>query len=289
MEVKLYDSVEIPLRTRLAHFLTQLKLSPSSLLQAPFRLRQVLRPRSRLVPSVCSVFPTEDKRPSIYSEIGVGVYRGHPVILRQFGMPDECSRHWVISNLHSKNLDCIDSSLVSQSCQLTVLLKFLQYDHEMNHLQKLDEIELETDCPYNKQTLHGAQTSEALCDTAKCPIEKVLSIISGRDNPQAQIQQYLSTCPIFYRDCSNEANQPKVNDTNLYKCLTNRCKSCKKLSTCKKNFGLWFQSVPTLNEFPENQRVIDQQAGNRLSGAKCSKWCGSIGGYVEGGDSVSSI
>jgi hypothetical protein len=139
----------------------------------------------------------------------VGVYRGHPVIFRQVGMPDESSRHWVISNLHSNYLSYIDSSLVSQLCQMVVLLRFLQYDHETNHLQKLDGIELETDCPCNKRTSHGEQINEALCDTAKCPIEKVLSTISGQDNPQAHIQQCLSTCPIFYRDCPNEAINQK--------------------------------------------------------------------------------
>ena len=210
MSIRIYDSVEIPLRTRLSRFLSQLKLSLLSLLQAPFRLHQALQPRSKLVPSSYSVFPTESKRPSIYSEIGVGVYQGLPVVFRLMGIPGETSRHWVINNLHSQNSSYIDNRLVSQLCQLVLLLRFLQqHDHEVHDLQKLDGIVLETDCPCNQQSVQRGQVSEGLCDTAKCPIQKVLSTMLGQDNPQAQIQEYLSTSPIFYRGCPNESINQK--------------------------------------------------------------------------------
>lgn len=138
--------------------------------------------------------PEEDTLP-IYTGIGVGVYRGHCVILRGLAKA-YFSQNWVVERLRSDNLHHITKQQAFQLYSLaTLLLLIHQHDHEENDLQILDEIELATDCPYATQPQNlESPLSEAVCDSDDCPLQKLLLRVLPQEG-QSQYLQYL-LCPL---------------------------------------------------------------------------------------------
>jgi hypothetical protein len=91
-----------------------------------------------------------------------------------------------------------------QLYQLGVLLILLQQsDHSKNDLRLLDEIELETDCPYSTLPRETESLSEVVCDTDGCPVQKLLR----RLLKQGRQSRYL-LCPLSPLNVKLKSDKP---------------------------------------------------------------------------------
>ena len=179
-----HDKFQIPTFPRLGalqRFLIRIKSWVFAKQPKIYHLHQERQPiwETASPPSICPASQeVEYYTLPIYSGIGVGVYQGHHVILRQLAK-DYFSQDWVVERLQSYNLCHVPKKQSFQLHQLAVLLLLLQQsDHSESDLRILDEIELETDCPYFTQLNNSEFLSEVVCDSEVCPIQKLVRIVS---------------------------------------------------------------------------------------------------------------
>jgi hypothetical protein len=126
------------------------------------------------------LYPTEQDRASIYSELGLGVWKGRPSVFRLVKYPWEEYRHWEVHTLSQYDLPHLPKSVTWQLYQLSCLmLTIQQLDLHEHDLRNLDGILLETDCLHAIQLKHQPPTPEVSCDFAACPISKELLRLLG--------------------------------------------------------------------------------------------------------------
>ena len=176
------------------HFLTRIRSYLSALLRAFYHLCR--KQRYEWV-DVTPQFPyhpsgaTEPRIQPIYTGIGVGVYQGSHVILRGLAK-DYFSQDWVVERLRSDNLRHISKQSAWQLYLLALkLVLLLQSDQLQSDSLILNETGLEFGCPLSTQPRSLESSSEVVCDSDDCPVQKLLRRLLKQDKQS----QYL-LCPL---------------------------------------------------------------------------------------------
>jgi len=201
---------------RFHQWLVALRLSLRALWQA------VCHQYREQIPRICKaevVFVAQNPPLNIdqqfYSQIGVGVYQGYPVIF-QIRDTGETYRRWVVGNMRIQAVRYEGESLLCQLCQLVCLLNVsIQFDHLKKDLPKLDEIKLETDCQYSR-LLSGKQSGANASDNEQCPSRLMLQrVLEQCTQPsrrsETQLEKYHFACPLLYSKTKRRSTKNTLN------------------------------------------------------------------------------